>query len=211
MKKVYKIFFVAIGAYATEGVILDFQAYAREDLGVPVVVKKTLKAPRRFAEEEEKGVCPSKKKLKETTEHSASEIPLKKTSSKVKKAFYEEEEVALEKGKGSKKTGGGAGGFFWRIKVGTSTAGKIYINQVDEAPIGPHASIQIFLNKGSQGKHIGRIAYEKACKGSSYPVIYAHMRKNNTASQKAAEHAGFKICTDYPSYKQRLMKWARKP
>lgn len=42
-----------------------------------------------------------------------------------------------------------------------------------------------------RGGQIGRIAYQYCCELSRHDVVYAHMRKSNTASRKAAEHAGF--------------------
>lgn len=123
--------------------------------------------------------------------------------------YFEEEEISLERGKGGRETGGGKGGFYWWIDAGEKRAGKVYINWVDIEPIGKHASIQIFLNKQSQGKHIGRFAYAKACKASSYDEIYAHMRKNNVASCKSAQAAGFEI-VNMPGVAQLLLKWSRK-
>lgn len=126
-----------------------------------------------------------------------------------KDIYFNEENVLLERGKGGKETGGGKGGFFWRVNAGGKRAGKVFINWIDEEPLGEHASIQIFLNKQSQGKHIGRFTYSKACTESSYDEVYAHMRKNNIASRKAAEAAGFKVVT-MEGITQLLLKWARK-
>lgn len=125
------------------------------------------------------------------------------------KSFAQECEVDLERGKGSKKTGGSAGGFFWKIMYNEKSAGKIFINWIDITPVGKHASIQIFLNKGSQGKHIGRIAYERACTLSDYDEVYAYMSKKNISSYKAAIAAGFKE-QNIPGIYQRLMRWVRK-
>jgi RimJ/RimL family protein N-acetyltransferase len=123
--------------------------------------------------------------------------------------FAQEREVELVRGKGSKNTGGGPGGFFWKIMYNGKSAGKVFINWIDIEPIGKHASIQIFLNKGSQGKHIGRIAYERACDLSEYREVYAHMRKTNLASYKSAIAAGFKE-RKIAGISQRLMRWVRK-
>lgn len=121
--------------------------------------------------------------------------------------FALKNDIDLVKGKGSKETGGGDGGFFWKIFHQNESAGKVFINWIDEKPIGEHASIQIFLNKKSQGKHIGRIVYEMACKESGYKEVYAHMSKKNIPSYKAALAAGFQLYSDHP---QRIMKWTRK-
>ncbi|MEZ5959783.1 MAG: GNAT family protein [Hyphomonadaceae bacterium] len=110
--------------------------------------------------------------------------------------------------KGTPGRGGGAGGEAWRIEVAGKRAGVIFINLIDQAPIGRHASIQIYLNAASQGRHIGRTAYRKACEASQYDAIYAHMRKSNTASRRAAEEAGFSDATP-PGEAQCVMLWRR--
>lgn len=117
------------------------------------------------------------------------------------------DEITLKKSKGGKKTGGEKGGFFWKVYWKDTIAGKVFINIINKEPIGPHPSIQIFLNKKSQRKHIGRIAYRLACEQSVYDSIYAHMSKKNIASKKSAEAAGFKV---FSSVGQLVLKWARK-
>ncbi len=84
----------------------------------------------------------------------------------------------------------------------------MYINVIDELPIGPHASIQIQLNTTVHGRGIGRIAYQAAVNDSGFDEVYAHMRKSNLASRKAAEHAGFTEVTEVPTA-QLLMRWQR--
>lgn len=118
------------------------------------------------------------------------------------------ESVKLVRGKGTNERGGGPGGEYWQIEVDGKRAGIVFINLIDEPPIGRHASIQIFLNQPSQGRKIGRVAYRKACEECSYDVIYAHMRKSNIASRKAAEAAGFKV-DDHLEVSQLAMVWRR--
>jgi len=123
-------------------------------------------------------------------------------------AFMDENTVQLKKGRGSRKTGGGDGGYFWWIHCCENKVGRVFINFIDdEKPIGNHASIQVFLNKSSQGKHIGRWAYKKACEQSCYDEVYAHIGKGNKASIKSAEAAGFLRC--FPQERQVVMKWVR--
>ncbi len=88
--------------------------------------------------------------------------------------------------------------------------GEVYINMIDEPPLGSHASIQIYLNIKSQGRGIGRVGYLKACQQSQHHTIYAHMRKSNTASRRAAEAAGFVDATP-PGYSQLIMKRQKLP
>lgn len=103
----------------------------------------------------------------------------------------EPESVSLKAGKGSAGRGSGPGGEYWSVMVDGKRAGAIFINVIDESPLGRHASVQIFLNAASQGRGIGRVAYQLASEASAHPVVYAHMRKSNHASRKAAEAAGF--------------------
>lgn len=103
--------------------------------------------------------------------------------------------VALVRVPGTAKRGGGPGGEAWRIEVDGKRAGIVFINMVDGPPIGRHASIQIFLNRASQGRRIGRLGYLRACELSQHSEIFAHMRKSNVASRRAAEEAGFEDVT----------------
>lgn len=105
------------------------------------------------------------------------------------------ESVTLVRTKGSQERGGGPGGEAWRIEVHGKRAGIVFINVIDEPPFGKHASIQIYLNLPHQGQKIGRVAYRRAAEASSHDTIYAHMRKSNIASRRAAEEAGFQDVT----------------
>lgn len=116
------------------------------------------------------------------------------------------QDVHLEQGKGSKGRGGDPGGFYWHIYVAEKRAGYVFINIIDEPPLSEHASLQISLNKTEQGKHIGRIAYRLACEQSEYDTVYAHMRKSNIASRRAAEEAGFQMVQD-KDVSQLVMVW----
>ncbi len=110
---------------------------------------------------------------------------------------------------GTAGKGAGPAGEKWRIDYRGQRAGEVFINVIDEAPVGRHASIQIYLNAKSQGRGIGRLGYELACRASQHSVIYAHMRKSNLPSRKAAEAAGFVDATP-PGMVQLLMKWTRR-
>lgn len=118
------------------------------------------------------------------------------------------DDVTLVRTKGTAARGGGAGGEAWRVEAEGGRAGTVFINWIDEPPVGPHASIQIYLNKSSQGRGIGRIGYRKAVEASRYDVVYAHMRKSNLASRRAAEAAGF-VEDLRPGHTQLLMVWRR--
>ena len=99
---------------------------------------------------------------------------------------------------------------YWHVIVDGTRAGFVYFNVIDEPPVGRHASIQIQLNTTAQSRGIGRVAYRMAVDESGFGEVYAHMRKSNTASRKAAEHAGFVEATDMPTA-QLLMRWRRTP
>lgn len=120
------------------------------------------------------------------------------------------DQVTLVKTKGTPERGGGPGGHAWRIDVDGKRAGIVFINRIDEPPVGPHASIQIYLNAPSQGRRIGRVAYRMACEAGGYDTVYAHMRKSNLASRRAAEEAGFTE-DPRPGQSQLLMVWRRRP
>jgi RimJ/RimL family protein N-acetyltransferase len=110
---------------------------------------------------------------------------------RVDRPLVASEDVELVRTKGTPGRGAGLGGEAWRIDWRGKRAGVVFINHIDESPLGPHASIQIYLNIGSQGHGIGRVAYRVACENSVHDLIYAHMRKSNIASRRAAEEAGF--------------------
>lgn len=116
-----------------------------------------------------------------------------------------EAQVRLERGRGS--AGRGAGGNYWRVLLDDKRAGHVFINDVDDDELGPHASIQIHLNEKSRGRGVGSVAYRLACEQSRYDVVYAHMRKSNTPSKRAAENAGFREVDG--EFRQLVMRWER--
>lgn len=130
------------------------------------------------------------------------------TRSKATKLAIDPNTVRLVLGKGSPTRGGGSGGHYWHIYAGDVRAGHVYINVIDEPPFGKHASIQIHVNQKLRGRGIGRIAYRLACEQSAHDVVFAHMRKNNIASQRAAAAAGFEVVNN-PGISQLVMKWTR--
>jgi hypothetical protein len=117
-------------------------------------------------------------------------------------------DVRLERGTGGAGRGGGPGGGFWHIYVSDTRAGSVYINMIDEPPIGKHASIQIRVNQTWQGRGVGRVAYRLASEASDHNTVYAHMRKSNLASRASATHAGYLPIED-ESVRQLIMVWKR--
>jgi hypothetical protein len=66
--------------------------------------------------------------------------------------------VNLVRVSGSPKRGGAPGGEAWRIDVKGKRAGSVFVNVINQPPLGRHASIQIFLNRTNQGRRVGRLA-----------------------------------------------------
>lgn len=132
-----------------------------------------------------------------------------KKSPGAKRQPVEAERVELVAGKGAAGRGGGTGGHYWHIHVDGTRVGHIFINIIRDEHFGEHPSVQIHINQTHRGRQIGRAAYRLACEQSGYPTVYAHMRKSNTASRRAAEEAGFEPVTN-AGIKQLSMIWRRK-
>ncbi len=120
----------------------------------------------------------------------------------------EPSDVELVRTSGSRDRGGGLDGERWVIMAEGRRAGTAYINMVTDTIRGLHASFHIFLNRPSQGRQIGRVAYRLGCESSAHDVIYAHMRKSNAASRLAALHAGFSDATS-ENDSQLVLVWRR--
>jgi hypothetical protein len=118
-------------------------------------------------------------------------------------------QVRLVEGKGSAGHGAEQGGHYWHVYVGEKRAGNVLINMLEHDLLGLHPSVQMFLNQDQRGRGIGRVAYRLACELSGYESVFAHMRKSNTASRRAAEIAGF-VVVDGGS-NQLSMIWRREP
>lgn len=97
---------------------------------------------------------------------------------------------------------------YWHIYAGKLRAGHIAIKESHSEDLGDHYSVDIHINQRHRGKGIGRAAYKQASVKSGYPAIYAHMRKSNVASQKAAEAAGY-VVFPVENDRQLTMKWER--
>lgn len=100
-------------------------------------------------------------------------------------------------------------GKYWHIMLGEIRVGKIYIDFKHNDVLGVHPSVDIFINKQFQGRHIGRYAYEMACKLSGLSKVYMHTRKSNLGSIRAAEEAGFHHVIN-EAFKQVVMVWESK-
>lgn len=116
--------------------------------------------------------------------------------------------IELVQRPGPKDKGDGAGGEYWDVMADGSRAGEVFVNVIDEPPVGKHASMQIFLNLSYQGKGVGRAAYLKAAEASAHDTLYLHMRKSNHASRLAAEAAGFRDAA-LPGVAQLILKRAK--
>lgn len=134
----------------------------------------------------------------------------KPSAVRVKRTPVNPKDITLIEGKGSNERGGSLGGHYWHIQVGDKRAGYVFINIIKDEFLGEHPSIQIHINQSERGKQIGRLAYRLACEQSRYGKVYAHMRKSNIASRRAAEEAGFKVIED-ERIPQLSMVWQRTP
>lgn len=119
-------------------------------------------------------------------------------------------DIELVHTSGTMLRGGGARGEAWIVMAEGKRAGTAYINVIEDSIRGSHASFHVFLNRPSQGRQIGRRAYQLGCANSQHEIIYAHMRKSNIASRNAAFHAGF-INATAPEDSQLVLVWYRKP
>mgnify|MGYP000867393597 CR=1 FL=1 len=119
-----------------------------------------------------------------------------------------EERVAIVARTGHREKGDGPDGEYWDVEVDGRRAGEVFVNVIDEPPLGRHASMQIFLNQPDQGKGIGRIAYRLAAEASRHGTLHLHMRKSNEASRLAAEAAGFRDVTP-PESRQLVLRRVR--
>ncbi|BCA58139.1 hypothetical protein HMP06_0908 [Sphingomonas sp. HMP6] len=109
---------------------------------------------------------------------------------------------------GRKSKGDGPQGEYWEIQLDGVRAGEVFVNVIDEPPIGRHASLQIYLLRTVQGRGIGRIGYRLAADASQHPTIFLHMRKSNPASRIAAEAAGF-VDVSPPDIRQLILRRSR--
>lgn len=116
----------------------------------------------------------------------------------------QDNDVELRRGRGSHAKGGMPGGSFWHIYHQDARAGSVFVNYDGETG---QASIQIFLNRNSQSRGIGRIAYRRACEECGHSEVYAFMKRSNIASLRAATAAGFSEVS--PHTGQVTMVWKR--
>ena len=114
----------------------------------------------------------------------------------------------LKEGQGGPGRGGDVNGMYWHIYLGEKRVGNIFINEIDEEPIGQHFSLQIYINKSHRNKGIGSIAYRMACEASELESIYIQVAKKNIASIKAAQNADF-VMLNKVNTPQVIMRWER--
>jgi RimJ/RimL family protein N-acetyltransferase len=155
-----------------------------------------------------KSTTTDKTTRKKSSLRSASDRSASPKTTLTKPQPVDQSEIHLVQGKGSKGKGGDPGGHYWHIHVRETRAGFVFINWIDQKPFGTHASIQIKINTKLQNRGIGRVAYRLACEKSTYDTVFAHMRKSNLASKRAAEAAGFQVVSK-DKISQLAMVWKR--
>jgi hypothetical protein len=124
--------------------------------------------------------------------------PLRRKKSVIRKPFIPSAEpravdadVTLDVGTGGPRSGGESGGHFWHVRFRGKTAGRVYINYHVSESGEARPSITVLLNKQSQGRGIGTIAFRRAAEESPYDEVYATVAKKNVASRTALARAGF--------------------
>jgi RimJ/RimL family protein N-acetyltransferase len=115
--------------------------------------------------------------------------------------------IRLEQEAGSAARGGPGSGC-WHIHVGDTRVGTVRVSVVDSPPQGTHATIQIRVRQGWQGRGVGRVACRLASDASGHDTIYAHMHKNNVAARTAATYAGYTPIDDQQP-RRLIMVWNR--
>lgn len=103
---------------------------------------------------------------------------------------------------------GGGKRLYWHVFHAGKHAGHVSIDYHGTFGNPQDASIDVQLNKRSQGRGIGTLAFRRACELSGLPEVLASIRKGNHASRIAAERAGFFPLDEQPSG-ELLMVWRR--
>lgn len=92
----------------------------------------------------------------------------------------------------------------WRIEYEGKTCGKIKFIPKSDHFFKKHVTVDFQIQSSLRGKHIGRIALNKAISSSTHSLFVAHLRKSNLPSKKALEAAGFQEIK-HPESKQLCM------
>jgi RimJ/RimL family protein N-acetyltransferase len=99
--------------------------------------------------------------------------------------------------------------FSWNILADGKRAGNVHIGKDTSRADDSRDWITIHVNQALRGKGVGTEAYRQACEQSGLPIVYAHMRKSNLASRRAAEKAGFQVIEDDQVKPQLCLIWVR--
>jgi len=125
----------------------------------------------------------------------------KRRVEKSQSKYVSKEDVTIQK-MASKKFEG------WRIKFNGKSCGFVkFYPKIDEV-FQSHVTVFFSIPKPHRGKHIGRFGLAKAVASSAYSIFVGHLRKNNAASKKALEAAGFKNFK-YPKGNQLCMVYRK--
>lgn len=99
--------------------------------------------------------------------------------------------------------------YSWKITYDGKAAGHVHISKDNSYPELSKRNIDIHVNANMRRKGIGTEAYRLACSESGLSEVYAHMRKSNIASRRAAEKAGFVQIEDPSVTRQVVMVWKK--
>jgi len=92
----------------------------------------------------------------------------------------------------------------WRIRFENRPAGFVKFRPQHDEIFKNHATVDFAVPRPLRGRHIGRIALQKAVRASKQRVLVAHLRKSNIASMRSLAAVGFKP-VEYPGQRQACM------
>ena len=84
----------------------------------------------------------------------------------------------------------------WHVFHEGKRAGRVAIVCHEKAGLPPGPTIDVQLNKNSQGRGLGTVVFRRAAELSKRPKILAVIARKNIASRLAAERAGYSQITD---------------
>jgi RimJ/RimL family protein N-acetyltransferase len=117
--------------------------------------------------------------------------------------------IELREGRGG-RVHAGVSGAYWHIFLDGRRVGHVAVVDAEDETFGQHGAIDIHVNQDQRGRQIGRVAYRLAAEQSARATVVARMRKQNAASRRAAEAAGFVAAPEAPGTQLTLV-WRRAP
>lgn len=85
----------------------------------------------------------------------------------------------------------------WKILFNDTSCGFVKFYPKKDSFFSSHATVDVKVTKRYHGRHIGRIALQKAILASDFSLFVAHLSKVNVASKKVLLAVGFKEAEGY--------------